>query len=121
MKAAVLECIEGHRESCDLEHRMLHRDGSLRWFHTRGSAVRRPDGTSYRVVGTFMDVTDRKRAEETLLAREATLRESYAEIRMLAGRLIAAQETEHKRLARELHDDLSQKLALLAIVAEQLV
>jgi PAS domain S-box-containing protein len=121
MRACVFDCVEGRRENYDIEHRMLHRDGSLRWFHTRGSAVQRPDGKPYRVLGTFTDVTERKRAEETLLTREATLRESYAEIQMLAGRLIAAQETEHKRLARELHDDLSQKVALLAIDAEQLV
>jgi PAS domain S-box-containing protein len=121
MSACVFDCVEGRRENYDIEHRMLHKDGSLRWFHTRGSAVRHPDGKPYRVVGTFTDVTDRKRAEETLLTRETTLRESYAEIQMLGGRLIAAQETEHKRLARELHDDLSQKLALLAIDAEQLV
>jgi PAS domain S-box-containing protein len=121
MRACVFDCVEGRRENYDIEHRMLHRDGSLRWFHTRGSVVRRPDGKPYRVLGTFTDITDRKRTEETLLTREATLRESYAEIQMLAGRLIAAQETEHRRLARELHDDLSQKLALLSIDAEQLV
>jgi PAS domain S-box-containing protein len=120
MRACVFDCVEGRRENYDIEHRMLHKDGSLRWFHTRGSSVRHPDGKPYRVLGTFTDVTDRKRAEETLLTRETTLRESYAEIQMLGGRLIAAQETEHKRLARELHDDLSQKLALLAIDAEQL-
>jgi PAS domain S-box-containing protein len=120
MRTCVFDCVEGRRENYDIEHRMIHIDGSLRWFHTRGSAVRGPDGKPYRVVGTCTDITDRKRAEETLLTREATLRESYAEIQMLGGRLIAAQETEHKRLARELHDDLSQKLALLAIDAEQL-
>src|SRR5262249_4076670 len=38
----------------------------------------------------------------------------------LAGRLIAAQEAERRRVARELHDDLSQKLALLSLDAEQL-
>jgi PAS domain S-box-containing protein len=120
-RACVFECAQGVRENYDIEHRLVHRDGSLRWFQTRGSVIPRPDGTPYRVVGTSTDVTHRKDAEELLQAREATLRESFAEIQKLAGRLIAAQETEHKRLARELHDDLSQKVALLAIDAEQLV
>jgi len=119
-RACVFECARGVRENYDIEHRLVHRDGSLRWFHTRGSVIPRPDGTPGRVVGTSTDVTYRKDAEERLRVREATLRESYAEIQKLAGRLIAAQETEHKRLARELHDDLSQKVALLAIDAEQL-
>jgi signal transduction histidine kinase/ABC-type uncharacterized transport system substrate-binding protein len=52
------------------------------------------------------DVTDAKRA--TALNRD------------LAGRLIASQEVERQRVARELHDDLSQKLALLAIDIHQL-
>jgi PAS domain S-box-containing protein len=56
------------------------------------------------------DITERKRAEEAL-------RESRQELRALAGRLINAEEQERKRISRELHDDLSQKLALLAFDA----
>jgi signal transduction histidine kinase len=40
--------------------------------------------------------------------------------RAVAGRLIAAQEEERRRIARELHDDISQRLALLAIELEHL-
>ncbi len=43
------------------------------------------------------------------------LRASYAEIQDLAGRLIRAQEEERSRIARELHDDLSQRLAALSL------
>jgi signal transduction histidine kinase len=46
---------------------------------------------------------------------EVALRAGYDQIRELAGRLISAQEAERKRIARELHDDLSQKLALLSL------
>ncbi|NOT43952.1 MAG: HAMP domain-containing protein, partial [Acidobacteria bacterium] len=42
---------------------------------------------------------------------------SKAELEVLAGRLITAQEDERRRLARELHDDLTQRLAALAIEA----
>ena len=49
--------------SFENEHRMIHRDGSVRWFLTRGSAVRVADGTAIRVIGTDTDITDRKSAE----------------------------------------------------------
>jgi PAS domain S-box-containing protein len=59
------------------------------------------------------EITERVRAQEALAASEAALRHSHA--RSLAGRLITAQETERTRIARELHDDVSQRLATLAI------
>ena len=51
---------------------------------------------------------------------EEALRTSQTEARHLAGRLLTAQEDESKRLARELHDDLSQRLAATAIEAGKL-
>jgi len=61
-----------------------------------------------------VDITERRRAE-------LALQQSRQELRALAGRLINAEEKERKRISRELHDDLSQKLALLAFDAGSLV
>jgi len=61
------------------------------------------------------EIAVRKQAEDALRGKEAALTRSEAELRTLAGRLIAAQEDERRRLARELHDDLSQTLAALSI------
>jgi len=61
------------------------------------------------------DITELKRAEEALRRNEEALRESYTRIEDLAGRLIAAQEEERRHIARELHDDLNQQVAALAI------
>jgi signal transduction histidine kinase len=61
------------------------------------------------------DVTDKKRLERAFREREASLREKSRAGRSFAQRLIAAQEAERRRIARDLHDDLSQKLALLNI------
>jgi PAS domain S-box-containing protein len=114
-QAAALDYLNGRAGKFDIEHRVLRKDGSVRWFHTCGTAVRPSTSGPQRMSGTFTDVTDRKRAQESLRAQDAELRQSYQEIQDLAGRLIAGQELERKRIARELHDDLSQKLALLSI------
>jgi len=58
------------------------------------------------VHGDMNDASERERAEEALKA--------------LGGRLIAAQEEERRRVARELHDDFNQRLAVLSIELEQL-
>jgi signal transduction histidine kinase len=74
-----------------------------------------------RLVGeVFANALQRQRAEEALRASEESLRQSQRELRVLAGRLLRAQEAERRRIARELHDDLSQSLALLAVELELL-
>ena len=50
---------------------------------------------------------------------EAALRQSHAKIEDLAGRLITAQETERARIARELHDDISQRVAAISIAMSE--
>jgi signal transduction histidine kinase len=62
----------------------------------------------------------RRRAERQLRSREAELRTSYGRIRDMGGRLLDAQESERSRIARELHDDISQQLALLEMDLEML-
>jgi signal transduction histidine kinase len=62
----------------------------------------------------------RRHAEGQIRSREAELLSSYDRIRDLGGRLLTAQETERSRIARELHDDVSQQLALLEMDLELL-
>ena len=56
-------------------------------------------------IGAASDITDQKQAQEAL--------------EKMGGRLIAAQEQERSRIARELHDDICQRLALLSLELEQ--
>jgi PAS domain S-box-containing protein len=88
------------------EYRLRSRDGDYRWVLDSGVPWHGPRGQVAGYIDSAFDISDRKRAEETL--------------RELGGRLIAAQEDERRRIARELHDDVSQRLALLSVELEQL-
>ena len=88
----------------DLEATSLN--GTKLWLTTRGEAVVDASGHSTYLRGTTQDITQRKLSEEALMA--------------MSGRLITAQEEERTRIARELHDDLSQRMAVLQIGLEQL-
>jgi len=71
------------------------------------------DGKYIGSTGSITDITETKQ-----LLHE--LSESKKELQELAGRLLSIQEEERRRLARELHDDLAQRLALLSIEAGKL-
>jgi PAS domain S-box-containing protein len=86
-------------------YRMLRPDGGVVWLEENGHAFFDGQGRMLRIIGIVADVTDRKRAEEALAG--------------VSRKLIEAQEQERTRIARELHDDIGQRLALLAIELEQ--
>jgi signal transduction histidine kinase len=67
------------------------------------------------IAGLLIQRARRRRAETGLQASQVELRSSYQRIRDLGSRLIHAQETERARIARELHDDISQQASLLVI------
>jgi PAS domain S-box-containing protein len=98
-----------------LEYRLRHADGDYRWFLASGVPKYGPDGSYTGYVGCDIDITERKNAEDRILASQAALEASRQEIQYLAGRLIEAQEVERARIARDLHDDVSQQLAGISI------
>jgi signal transduction histidine kinase len=67
------------------------------------------------IVGLLLQAAHRKRAEEQVRRGREELRLSSERIRDLGGRLLQAQENERSRLARELHDDVGQQMALLSM------
>jgi len=95
-----------HRRPFKTEFRLRRADGEYRWLLDVGTPTHDEIGTFAGYVGSCLDITDNKTAEHALAT--------------VSGRLIEAQEQERSRLARELHDDINQRLALLAIELEQL-
>jgi PAS domain S-box-containing protein len=88
------------------EWRVVWPDGSVHWIAGRWQVFMNESGEPARMIGVNIDVTERKRAEEALLG--------------MNRKLIEAQEQERARIGRELHDDFTQRLALLALELEQL-
>jgi PAS domain S-box-containing protein len=94
------------RQKYMLEYRYRHASGQYRWVLDCGVPRYLLDGSFAGYIGICVDIHDRKEAEQ---ARHE-----------LAGRLLRAQEEERSRIARELHDDIAQRLALLTIRLRQL-
>jgi PAS domain S-box-containing protein len=78
-KQPVMEAFQAHLEGKTpkfiYEHRMLHKEGSVRWILARGTAMRDAQGNVVRVLGTDADITLRKRAEEALRESEKRYRD----------------------------------------------
>ena len=71
---AIQACLNGETRELELEHRVRHTDGSYRWHLARGVAVRDAEGRPIRFLGSSVDITDLKRAEEALRASETWFR-----------------------------------------------
>jgi PAS domain S-box-containing protein len=70
----VKDYLEGRTTDFELECRMQHKNGSYRWIFARGAAVSDEKGRPYRMVGSHLDVTERKKNEDILKENEAQLK-----------------------------------------------
>jgi PAS domain S-box-containing protein len=93
----------------EIEYRVRARDGEYRHLFVRGVPL--ADGPHPEWVGTFQDVTDRRRTEVALQVSEQRLR-------TLSRQLLEVQEQERRHLARELHDEIGQLLTGLKLQLE---
>ena len=84
--------------------RIMRPDGTAIWVEGSSRAFFNVQGKMLRLVGMVSDITERKLAEEALST--------------MSQKLIEAQEEERTRIGRELHDDISQRLALIALGIE---
>jgi PAS domain S-box-containing protein len=70
-----MESVAG-RQVYDVEYRIRRSDGTYGWFKTRGTPIRDSEGRIVKWFGTCTDITDRKRAEQTLRDQEVELRQA---------------------------------------------
>jgi PAS domain S-box-containing protein len=94
------------RERFQMEYRLRRYDGEYRWVFDLGVPRFNSDGSFAGYIASGIDVTERKRAEDALAG--------------MGRKLMEAQEQERARIARELHDDINQRMAVLAVMLQGL-
>ena len=103
---AAIAALTPEKPNLQLSYRITRPDDTEIWVERNSLAHFDGQGRILRIVGMVADITERKRAEVAL---------SNARLK-----LIEAQEQERARIARELHDDIGQRLALLTVELDQL-
>lgn len=112
-----IRCLQDARESGELQLLEYQRPLNGRMQYNEMRVVLTSDG---KFLALVRDITERRLAEQALRERESELSASNARIRELAGKLMTAQEEERRRISRELHDDLNQRMAALTIMVSRI-
>lgn len=114
-----------------MEYRMKRHDGEYRWLLDSGIPLYGPGDEFTGYIGSCIDFTERKRAEQVLRESEEQLqslnetlerkvREQTAEVRQLASDLTKAEQRERHRIAHILHEDLQQRIYAIQMQVEYL-
>lgn len=93
--------------------RYVRKDGRVIWGDVTVNLVRDSDGRPWRTVALIQDITERRRAEETLQLKQRELLRSQAQLQDLASKLFMVQDHERQQIAGDLHDDFCQRAVAL--------
>ena len=76
---AVSTAAEQQKE-LDIEYRVCYPDGTVRWLMSRGKPLLYHEGKAYRYIGTVLDITERKHAENRLVTLSSAVEQSSASV-----------------------------------------
>jgi PAS domain S-box-containing protein len=92
----------------NIDHRIVRPDGTVIWIHAQAKLTLDRDGNPEYLLGTVLDITERKEAEER--------HQQYQQrLKALASQLTIVEERERRRMAADLHDRVGQSLAFARI------
>lgn len=107
-------------ETCAVEYRWKVADGSWRWFLDTAICAIDKNLNRRRIIGLLIDITKRKTSERAPESSRLEVEQNREELRTLAGKLLSVQDEERRRIARDLHDDVNQRLAVLGLDLESI-
>ena len=115
--------MEGKTPKYEVYHRMVHKDGSVRWILVRGKAIKDEDGNAYRMIGVDIDVTERTHADEELQKYKAHLEQLVesrtAELKQTQSQLVqTAKLASLGEMATGIAHELNNPLGIISMSTE---
>ena len=102
-------------QTVEMDHRILLRDGTIRWLRSTVNPVRNAQGEVYRIAGTTRDITEQKQAEQQLRESEHRFRTIFeqaavgvAMVDTLSGRFVRINE-RYSQIVGYSEDELTRK------------
>jgi PAS domain S-box-containing protein len=105
-KKSLHTAIETRENTWSEEYRFLKSNGEIVEIFDRGYLIYNADGSPYRMIGSMLDITERKKADQEILR-------SREDLRKLSNHIENIREEERLNVAREIHDELGQQLTVL--------
>lgn len=105
VEQALNEHLEGRTPGFAVEHRVRHRSGEWKWFAMRGKVVQRDEqDRPLRMMGTMIDITDRKVSEAALMQAARDLEQKNAELAVARDNALEAAKIKAEFLATMSHE-----------------